>query len=69
MEKYAIIEHEVEMRTKEERRLTMEKKLEFSDEVLDKLTTEELVDLKIEVDDLLARIDNLLEDCEETINS
>ena len=37
MEKYAIIEHEVEMRTKEERRLTMEKKLEFSDEVLDKM--------------------------------
>ena len=57
------------MRTKEERRLFMEGKLEFSDEMLEKLTTEELVDLKIEVDDLLARIDNLLEECEETINS
>lgn len=43
--------------------------LDISDEVLKSLSVEQLTDLKIEVDELLGRIDNLIEDCDEVLNS
>lgn len=43
--------------------------LDISDEVLKSLSIEQLADLKVEVDELLERIDNLIEDCDEVLNS
>lgn len=40
-----------------------EKTLNISKEELDKLSIEELADLKVEVDDLLNTIDSLIEEC------
>lgn len=39
--------------------------LNISQEMLDNLSIEEIADLKVEVDDLLKRLDDILEDCEE----
>lgn len=41
------------------------KMLNISQEMLDNLSIEEIADLKVEVDDLLKRLDDILEDCEE----
>ena len=38
-------------------------------EDLEKLTPEELADLKVEVEDLIAKLDSLIEECDETLNS
>ena len=46
-----------------------ENMLNISDEQLDGLSAEELVDLKVELEDLMDKIDNLIEDCDEVINS
>ncbi len=39
--------------------------LNISQEMLDNLSMEEIADLKVEVDDLLKRLDDILEDCNE----
>lgn len=46
-----------------------EKTLNITKEELDNLSIEQLADLKVEVDELLQKIDNLLEECDETLNS
>lgn len=43
--------------------------LNISQEMLDSLSVEEIADLKVEVDDLLKRLDDILEDCNEELNS
>jgi hypothetical protein len=43
--------------------------LNISQEMLDSLSVEEIADLKVEVDDLLKRLDDILEDCNEEVNS
>lgn len=45
-----------------------ENMLNISKEQLEKLSIEELVDLKVEVDDLMNKIDNILATCEEALN-
>lgn len=42
--------------------------LNISKEQLEKLSIEELADLKVEVDDLMNKIDNILATCEEALN-
>lgn len=44
-------------------------KLNISDELLENLSIEQIAELKIEVDDLLHRINNLLEECDNELNS
>lgn len=44
-------------------------KLNMSKEMLDNLSIEELADLKVEVDDLMADADSIIELCDETLNS
>ena len=46
-----------------------DKKINISDELLKSLSMEELVDLKLEVDNLVERLDRIIADCDETINS
>lgn len=43
--------------------------LNISQEMLDNLSMEEIADLKVEVDDLLKRLDNILETCDTALNS
>ena len=45
-----------------------ENMLNISKEQLEELSIEELVDLKVEVDDLMNKIDNILATCEEALN-
>ncbi len=45
-----------------------ENMLNISKEQLEKLSIEELADLKVEVDDLMNKIDNILATCEEALN-
>ena len=45
-----------------------ENMLNISNEQLEKLSIEELADLKVEVDDLMNKIDNILATCEEALN-
>jgi len=47
----------------------MSKLLDIKKEDLDKLTPEELADLKVEVEDLIIRLDNMIEECDELLNS
>ena len=48
----------------------MEKgKLELSDELLKNMSVDQLAELKVEVEDLLVKLDNILEDCNEVLNS
>lgn len=48
----------------------MEKgKLELSDELLQNMSVDQLTELKVEVEDLLVKLDNILEDCNEVLNS
>lgn len=46
----------------------MEKLSDIKKEDLEKLTPEELADLKVEVEDLIARLDNMIEECDERLN-
>lgn len=41
------------------------KKLEISDELLQSLSIDEIAELKVEVDDLLSKLDSILENCNE----
>ena len=45
-----------------------ENMLNISKEQLEKSSIEELADLKVEVDDLMNKIDNILATCEEALN-
>ena len=44
-------------------------KLSISQEMIDNLSIEQLADLKVEVDDLIAEADRKNELCEESLNS
>ena len=46
-----------------------DEKLEISQEVLENLTMEELAELKVEVDDLVEKTDEIIEICDEALNS
>lgn len=46
-----------------------ENMLNISKEQLEELSIEELVDLKVEVDDLMNKINNTLKECKEALNS
>lgn len=46
----------------------MSKLSDIKKEDLDKLTPEELADLKVEAEDLRMRIESLIEECEEMLN-
>ena len=43
--------------------------LDISEEELEGLSVEELVDLKVDLEDLIDRINDLIEECDEVINS
>ncbi len=43
--------------------------LDISNELLQDLSIEELADLKVEVDNLSYRLDNIIEKCEETLKN
>ena len=45
------------------------KRLEISDELLKNLSMDEIAELKIEVDELLNKLDNILETCNEALKS
>ena len=47
----------------------MDKKLDISDELLQNLSMEELVELKVETEDLINRLDNIIDDCKDKLNS
>lgn len=38
-------------------------------EMLDTISIEDIADLKVEVDDLMAKLDNIIETCDTAINS
>ncbi len=46
-----------------------ENKLNISEETLQNLTIDEIAELKVEVEDLLGKLDNILETCDEALNS
>lgn len=46
-----------------------DKGLNISDELLQNLSMEELTELRIEINDLLDRLDNILETCDEILES
>lgn len=46
-----------------------ENMLNISKEQLEKLSIEELVDLKVEVDNLMNKINNAIEECDKALNS
>ena len=46
-----------------------EKTLNISEETLRDLSIEELTDLKVEIDDLLETVNDLIKKCEETLNN
>lgn len=46
-----------------------ENMLNISKEQLEELSVEELVDLKVEVDDLMNKINDTLKECDEALNS
>lgn len=46
-----------------------EKTLNITEETLKNLSIEELADLKVEIDDLLETVNNLIKKCEETLNN
>lgn len=46
-----------------------EEKLELQDELLQNLSVDEIVELKVEVDDLMNKIDNIIENCDVALNS
>ena len=46
-----------------------ENKLEITEEMLENLSIEDIAELKVEVDDLVRRLDNILETCNEALNA
>lgn len=44
-------------------------KIDVSKDILEKDTIEKLAELKVEVDDLSTRLDNIIENCDDIINS
>lgn len=46
-----------------------EEKLKISDELLQNLSIDEIAELKVEVDELLIKIDNILNTCNVALNS
>lgn len=46
-----------------------ENMLNISDEQLKNLSAEELVDLKVDLEELIYKIDDLIDECDEIINS
>ena len=46
-----------------------ENMIDISKEQLEGLSAEELVDLKVDLEDLIDRINDLIEECDEAINS
>ena len=46
-----------------------ENKLKISDEVLENLSMEQLIELKTETDDLLIRLNSLIKNCDRALNS
>ena len=46
-----------------------EKTLNISEGLLDNLSVEELAELKVEVDDLVSGLENIIEECDEALNS
>lgn len=46
-----------------------EKTLNISDELLDNLSIDDIAELKVEVDDMVNELDNIIEACNETLNS
>ena len=46
-----------------------ENMLNISDEQLENLSAEELADLKVDLEELINKIDDLIEECNEVINS
>lgn len=46
-----------------------DEKIEVSDEVLENISPEELIDLKIEIDDLISKLNNIGKLCDETLKS
>ena len=46
-----------------------ENKLNISDELLENLSVEELADLKIQVDELAQKIEDIIATCDEALNS
>lgn len=45
------------------------KKLEISQELLQNLSIDEIAELKVEVDELLSKLDSILETCNVALNS
>ena len=45
-----------------------DKVMNISDELLQNISIEELVDLKFEVDELIGKFDSILETCNEALN-
>ena len=43
--------------------------LDITNEQLEGLSVDELVDLKVDLEDLIDRVNDLIEDCDEVINS
>ena len=46
-----------------------EKTLNISEEVLDNLEIEQIAELKVEVDDIVNGLKNIIEKCDEALNS
>lgn len=46
-----------------------ENMLKISDEQLEGLSAEELVDLKVNLEDIIDKIDDLIKDCDAIVNS
>ena len=47
----------------------MQEELKISDDVLQNVSIEDLAELKVEVEDLLSRLDNIINICDEALNS
>ena len=47
----------------------MDEKVELTKEMVEKLSVEELAELKVEVDNLVNNIDDAIAECEDAINS
>lgn len=69
-EKYVKIINRVIMFTNTREEEIMEDKvLDISQEELEKLSFEELADLKVEVDELILKLDSIMETCDEALQS
>ena len=46
-----------------------EEKLNISQQLIDNLSVDNLIDLKVEVDDLVSKLDDMIETCNSALNS